>query len=639
MNVILQLLGADEFVLVSDEERKRSTFIFSTLGFSILVLFGLGMMASQEHRLQLQGLFQILEAVFFMLPVALLSYKKAGQARLAENLLVLFGFVIFITLTIFGGFYGDAIYWTFVFPYLIFFIRGQRVGWFLGTLYAILAPLGMVYSARHWGLWPYTDNVALFYGLAFFFNVISAAYFNLLRYNFLSRLHQLVEFNTKEARTHLDTLQFNAIHDVPTGLLNQQGVIEAIRHAQAAPDPANPVLILACMRFKRVVGLANIIGTDNVNLSLIQLANKLQAMLPMGVSIGRSGMDELIFLFQVPNRKTPVVEHLLGIEHLAGLNDVSGFSLHNEYSFGLAYLEADAVENAPTELLRKAEQALLYALHHHQHFQFYDKALDAHFMRHNLLYEKIRAAVLTEKLQLHYQPQMDLKRNTVVGVEALARWFDPQEGAISPALFVPIIETTGLLKRFSIWTIRQALHDCAQWQPRLPGVTVSLNLSANALLDLEVIDALEAALKQHQLAPSLIMVELTESVMLNEPETALKMMNRIVALGVRLSIDDYGAGFSSLTYVKQLPAHELKIDMSFIKNLVNSAQDQAIVESTIELGQNFGLKVLAEGVEDAATLELLQKLGCDLGQGWHYAKAMPLDAFQDWTLNRIKTLE
>ena len=166
----------------------------------------------------------------------------------------------------------------------------------------------------------------------------------------------------------------------------------------------------------------------------------------------------------------------------------------------------------------------------------------------------------------------------------------------------------------------------------MPGVTVSINLSADALHDPDVVQALEMGLALNNLTPSLVIVELTESVMLKSPEMALVIMQSIVGMGMHLSIDDYGAGFSSLTYVKQLPAHELKIDKSFITDLINSRQDRAIVESSIDLGHDFGLKVLAEGVEDQATMDMLHQAGCDLGQGWHFAKALSLPVFKKWAL-------
>jgi EAL domain-containing protein (putative c-di-GMP-specific phosphodiesterase class I) len=242
--------------------------------------------------------------------------------------------------------------------------------------------------------------------------------------------------------------------------------------------------------------------------------------------------------------------------------------------------------------------------------------------------------VLQNRLMLHYQPQLDLKTGRVVGAEALARWNDPQDGMIPPDKFIPIIESTGLLRRFSVWTVARALADCTAWQTRLPGVSVSINLSADALHEPEVLQTVQRHLANSGLEPHLVIIELTESVLLKSPEDALARMASFMALGVQLSIDDYGAGFSSLTYLKQLPAQEMKIDKSFIDNLAVGSKEQAIVFSSIELGHDLGLKVLAEGIEDEMTATLLREAGCDLGQGWLFSKALPLSQFQTWSLER-----
>jgi EAL domain-containing protein (putative c-di-GMP-specific phosphodiesterase class I) len=272
----------------------------------------------------------------------------------------------------------------------------------------------------------------------------------------------------------------------------------------------------------------------------------------------------------------------------------------------------------------------LFAQENKLDFQFYDRALNQHFFGKNQRYEKLREAVYNNQLTLHYQPQIDLASGQVVGAEALARWFDTADGMILPGKFIPMIESTGLLHRFSMWTVETAIRDCAQWQEALPGVSVSINLSSGALMDAEVLHSFEQSLRQWKLDPALVIVELTESVLLNSPAQALARIERLLRLGARLSIDDYGAGFSSLTYLKQLPAHEMKIDMSFVQQLASNEKDQAIVKSSIALGHDLHLSVLAEGIEDAAALNMLILDRCDLGQGWYFSKALPLADFIAW---------
>lgn len=628
---IRQLLGVGEQVIVPDEERSKNTLTFSVIGLIALLLVGLFNQTFRAHdpRLALQGTVQLLEFCFLMVPTVFLA-AWGRRPHWAENLLVLAGFVIFASNVVLGGQSGDALYWTFVYPYMVFFLRGQQIGWVVGILYLAIVPFAMFFSSRHWAFWVYQPAECVYYAAAYAFNVLTAAHFNLLRCSFQKQLWEEVEFNTSEVRRHLESLQFNATHDLSTGLHNRQGTIESIRDLLAAGKGSDDYLFVVCIRFIRIKELASIVGMDNVNASLASLAGTLRQLLPGLIDIGRTRQDELAVLIRAGSADASVVDTVYGIEFIRADGAAGEFSVHEEFAFGVAIQPMNESAWAG-ELLRKAEQALLFADHSRQRCQFYDAALNEHFIKRNRRYEKVRAAIFDKRLVLHYQPQLALADARLVGAEALVRWFDDEEGAIPPDEFIPIIESTGLLHRFSLWTIEQAMVDCAAWQSSRPGVTVSINLSADALHDPEVVRALQNGLVVNRLDPALVIVELTESVMLKSPEIAMQMMHRIVDLGIRLSIDDYGAGFSSLSYVKQLPAHEMKIDKSFIAHLPASELDHAIVSSSIELGHDFGLQVLAEGIEDCATLQLLREAGCDLGQGWLFSKALPVERFIMWT--------
>jgi len=622
---VLRLLGAGEQDIAPDSERQKNTRTFAVIGFVALLAYGMTNLSAADARLQFQARIQLAEVLLLMVPSLWLAFYSRRPER-AESALVGSGIVIFASNTLIGGLHGDAIYWSFVFPYLVFFLRGQQVGWLVGVLNSTLVPWLMFYSSTHWNLWHYDPQLCVYYGVAYLFNVLTAAHFNLLRSSFQQHLWEQVDANTREARRHLAALAFNATHDTATGLLNRQGIIEEIRTTLTDQVPGTGYLFVVSIQFHRVMELAGIVGMDQVNGSLARLAERLRQQIPDTVAIGRTRQDHLTLLLRSASDDPAIVAPIHAIDQLPGASIAGEFTIHDDFCFGVAIERFGVTDKEPDDLLRKAEQALLYGSNHRQRGQFYDAALAQHLLRHNLRYEKLRQAVLADALTLHYQPQVDLASAQVVGAEALVRWFDAEEGMIPPDAFIPIIESTGLLNHFSIWTIRQGMRDCASWQADLPGVTVSINLSADTLHDPLVVQALEDALASHAIDPALVIVELTESVMLKSPEMAMAMMRKIVDLGLHLSIDDYGAGFSSLTYVKQLPAHELKIDKSFISDLTRNAQDQAIVASTVELGHDFGLKVLAEGVEDAATMAMLRSLGCDLGQGGHYGKARPLES-------------
>lgn len=629
-----QLIGGGEQIVVPDAERNKNTLTFSLIGLIFLLLVGLinFTLNTDNPRLFLQGRLQLLQVGLLMLPCVLLAIW--GRRPLwGENLLVWSGLFVLSSNVVLGGWSGDAIYWTFVFPYLVFFLRGQRIGWLIGMLYTFLVPVLMYVSTQYLDVWKYETTQCIYYGIAYFFNVLTAAHFNLLRSVFQTRLWEQVEFHTSEERRHLDALQYNATHDLVTGLHNRQGMINALAECMSANAGEPGYLFVVCMRFFRVPELAGIVGVDRVNAALSSLAATLRQQMPELIDVGRTRQDELTLLLPAASRAAEVLGPILRIENMRELGDLD-ISVHEEFALGVA-VQPFAESVWAGELLRKAEQALLFAVNNQLRSQFYDVTLDEHFVRRNRRYEKVRVAVLDDHLSLHYQPQVNLLSGRVIGAEALVRWHDPEEGMIPPDHFIPIIESTGLLAHFSRWTIRRAMQDCANWQAALPGVAVSINLSADALLEPEVVQAVEDERLRHGLDPALVVVELTESVLLKSPEAALAMMERLVASGIRLSIDDYGAGFSSLTYVKQLPAHEMKIDKSFIVCLCTNPQDQAIVASSIDLGHDFGLKVLAEGIEDEATLDRLRSAGCDLGQGWHFAKAMPVNEFVRWSLAHV----
>jgi EAL domain-containing protein (putative c-di-GMP-specific phosphodiesterase class I)/GGDEF domain-containing protein len=633
LETVQQLLGVGEQELVPDESRRRRTLMFTVIGTLTLLAFGLSnVRPGQEHRVAVMGVVQLLQVAFLLVPAIALVCRRAPPV-LSENALVLAGFAIFASNVVFGGQNGDSPYWTFVFPYLVFFLRGQKTGWIVGAAFAVLVPGLMLYSSRHWDFWVYDEAHCVFYGLAYFFNVIIAAYFNLLRSRFQAHLAEQVQFHTGEVRKHMQALEHNALHDLGTGMLNRHGLSQRLEASLPALAPAGGHLLVAQVRFFRVPELESIVGAAKVDASLRQLGQALAAHLTGLVAMGRIGRDNFGFVFHCPTSETGVVRQLRDIPQLGTLSQLSEFAVHGELALGVMLHPLDQPGNAET-LMRNAEQALLYAVDNKLDHQYFDSQLHGYFVGRNRRYEKLREAVLHNTLMLHYQPQVKLATGKVVGAEALARWHDPQEGFIAPDKFIPIIESTGLLHRFSLWTVTQALSDCWAWQAQLPGVSVSINLSAGALHDPDLLKAIEAHLASTGMAPSLVVLELTESVLLNDPQGALERMARYMELGVQLSIDDYGAGFSSLTYLKQLPAQEMKIDKSFMHQLTEDSKDRAIVLSSIELGHDLGLMVLAEGIEDAATCDLLRRAGCDVGQGWWFAKALPMPEFKAWAVAR-----
>jgi EAL domain-containing protein (putative c-di-GMP-specific phosphodiesterase class I) len=218
----------------------------------------------------------------------------------------------------------------------------------------------------------------------------------------------------------------------------------------------------------------------------------------------------------------------------------------------------------------------------------------------------------------------------VLGVEALVRWQHPEHGLIPPDEFIPLAERTGLIGPLTHYVLDEALRQCRHWRDAGHELSVAVNVSARRLLDLQFPDEVAQLLDRYQLPAELLVIELTESTIMTDPVHALEILSRLNTMGVQLSIDDFGTGYSSMAYLKDLPVHELKIDRSFVSKMISNSSDAVIVHSTIDLGRNLGLRVVAEGVENPLTLQQLDLLGCHAVQGYHISRPITPDGLMTW---------
>jgi EAL domain-containing protein (putative c-di-GMP-specific phosphodiesterase class I) len=233
-------------------------------------------------------------------------------------------------------------------------------------------------------------------------------------------------------------------------------------------------------------------------------------------------------------------------------------------------------------------------------------------------------------LLLHYQPKIRLHTHTVEGAEALVRWLHPRKGMISPGNFIGLAEDTGLIKPLTLWTLQTALLQCRVWRQQGLNLSVSVNLAAEMLKERDLPEIVASAIASSDVLPNWLTVELTEGAVISDFRRAVRIFARLRDLGVRISIDDFGMGYSSLVNLRDLPIDEVKIDRSFVQQLIASEKDGCIVRSVIELGQSLGWQVVAEGVEDEATAATLTALGCDFSQGFHYTPPLPATDFAAW---------
>jgi diguanylate cyclase (GGDEF)-like protein len=286
-------------------------------------------------------------------------------------------------------------------------------------------------------------------------------------------------------------------------------------------------------------------------------------------------------------------------------------------SIGIALAGAHAEDAC--ELMRCADQAMYRAKNSGDWYAVFDPAVDTEIDRLRLV-DDLRSALENDELALHYQPQIDLASGTVVAVEALLRWPHPRLGFVPPLDFLPLAEDAGLMRPLTSFVLQEALAQCADWRSRGHNLTVSINVSATNVLDVEFVALVEEQLRRHHLPADALILEITETTLIADLERCGEVIDQLRRLGCTVSIDDFGAGFTSLASLSKLAVGEVKLDRSFLASLDRQPNSQALIEATINLAHALGLQVVAEGVEEEATLETLASLGCDLAQGYFIAR-------------------
>jgi diguanylate cyclase len=423
--------------------------------------------------------------------------------------------------------------------------------------------------------------------------------------------------------------QHQALHDGLTGLPNRtllhDRIAQAIRQADRELVPAG-LLLLDLDRFKEV---NDTLGHHYGDQLLVQVGQRLQAALREVDSVARLGGDEFAVLLsriETADGAVAVARKLqAALQAPFMLEDLA---LEVEASIGLALYPEHGSD--PDELLQHADIAMYVAKQTHTSFVLFDPTLDQHSPRKLALLAELRRAIDQQQLVLHYQPKIDAHTGQVLGVEALVRWQHPEHGLLPPGEFIPLAERTGLIGPLTHYVLDAALQQCRDWRRAGHELAVAVNVSARSLLDLAFPDEVAGLLARWEVPARLLVVEITESTIMADPAHALQILGRLNQMGVQLSIDDFGTGYSSMAYLKSLPVHELKVDRSFVSQMTTSDRDAVIVRSTVDLGRNLGLHVVAEGVEDSLTLQELDALGCDAIQGYYISRPVPPDELIRW---------
>jgi diguanylate cyclase (GGDEF)-like protein/PAS domain S-box-containing protein len=429
--------------------------------------------------------------------------------------------------------------------------------------------------------------------------------------------------DVSEMRRLQSHIHYQATHDTLTGLLNrwqfnqnlEQRVAESARHGRPMT-----LLLIDLDDFKIINDSYGHAAGDQ---ALQEVARRLKGCLRAADTLARLGGDEFTVLLthlSQPGDARQVADKLLQV--LNQPCQVNGFNVNLCASIGMASLPDDA-DNAVT-LLRYADIAMYHAKESGRgQLVAYEASMGKKVAEKNLLHDRLKQAIGTHALSLHYQPQIDMATGRMVGVEALLRWNDEQLGGVAPGRFIPIAEASGLILPLGDWVLETACRQAAAWAQQGMPLRIAVNLSAQQLRQPQLAERLQEQLLRHAVPHGLIDLEIIEADAMADPAQAQLLLTRLHALGVGVTLDDFGTGHSSLTYLKQLPISRIKLDRSFICTVLHSQQDAALVCAVIALTHTLGLKVVAEGVEEEAQVRFLEAQGCDIFQGWFFSRAVP----------------
>jgi diguanylate cyclase (GGDEF)-like protein len=428
-------------------------------------------------------------------------------------------------------------------------------------------------------------------------------------------------------------LRHQAFHDPLTGLPNRSLLFDRFSQVILAARRAGTTTGLMVIDLDRFKEVNDTFGHHYGDELLAQIGPRLRLELRESDTVARLGGDEFAVLLpdiSDLNAAMTLASKLRGA--LERSFRVEGVDLDIEASVGLVLSGEHGSD--PATLLRRADIAMYVAKAQNLGVSAYDPARDSHSPTRLALLGDLRRAVNTGQLMLQYQPKVSIGTGEVVGAEALVRWQHPDRGLIMPDDFIPLAEHTGLIGPLTTCVLDAALTQARAWMDAGRPLVVSVNLSARNLLDEDLPQQVRELLAANDVPAELLALEVTESALMNEPGRAKWVLENLSALGVRLSIDDFGAGYTSLGQLKNLPVAELKIDKSFVINMHNDPSDALIVQSIIDLGHNLGLSIVAEGVETAAALTDLTAFGCDLAQGYFLSRPVTPTSLDRWMASR-----
>lgn len=433
---------------------------------------------------------------------------------------------------------------------------------------------------------------------------------------------------TRHLRKQHARLVHQALHDELTDLPNRTLLFDRIEQALHRAHRDGQPVALFLMDLDRFKEVNDTLGHHFGDLLLQQVGRRIAKALRDTDTVARLGGDEFAVLMPGADAEaaTGCAEKLQAA--LDASIPLSGMALSVKTSIGIALYPQHG--NDADTLLQHADVAMYQAKRSGTGYRLYAQDQDPHSVRRLALIGELRDAITGGQLVLHYQPKVNLRHQRTTAVEALVRWQHPTLGMILPDEFIPLAEQHGLITALTDWVLNEAIRQCCAWRTRGINLRVAVNLSAHSLHNLALPNQIAAILDRHGLPASQLGIELTESAMMADLAHAMSIFERLAVMGVRLSIDDFGTGMSSLSYLKRLPVNELKIDKSFVIDMAEDENNAVIVRSIIDLAHNIGHEVTAEGVQDRDALQLLEMLGCDIAQGYYLSRPRSAEDLEVW---------
>jgi diguanylate cyclase (GGDEF)-like protein len=439
------------------------------------------------------------------------------------------------------------------------------------------------------------------------------------------RLREQAEELRKQAREK----EHQALHDPLTGLPNRTLLVDRVGQALVAARRNETEVALLLMDLDRFKEINDTLGHHCGDLLLRELGSRLKKVLRASDTVARLGGDEFALVLPDLSDRSAIDEVVRKVQEAVQKPFIlQGLPLAIDTSIGVAVFPDHGGDTET--LLQRADVAMYVAKSSNVPFQIYESEQDEHDPERLRLVGDLRRAMEEHELVVYYQPKAELQSGAVLSTEALIRWIHPTRGVVGPDQFIPLAQHTGLIMPLTMYVLDEAIKQAAEWQRQGIHLAVAVNLATRNLMNPRLAGDIRELLDLHGLEARWLALEITEGTIMADPFRALTVLRELNAMGVRLAIDDFGTGYSSLAYLKRLPVDEVKIDKSFIKNMVADSSDAAIVRSTIDLARNLGLEVVAEGVETEEVRESLLLLGCHLMQGYYLTRPLPPAEFLNW---------